>query len=158
VSDCKKSFAGRLLVASLFVTVMLYFGVAVIGSIVVDLYGRPPPAEGTSMTVKERTWCIRNLVGLRDELEGEVTFQLQRARTKAEPMARWNDWDAEWQRTLAAARGRCVNAGNLVLNQAYDRLMSLHVGYAAAVSAAIDARASAALRFDESLQQLRDQP
>ena len=63
-----------LVVLLLFSSVVAYFGVAIVGSIVTDLYGAPPTTAPGTLDARERTWCIRALVDLRDELEGKVTL------------------------------------------------------------------------------------
>lgn len=152
-----KSFLGRLIVLVLFCAVVGYFAVAIVGSVVTDLYGGPPANASGELDARERTWCIRTIVGLRDELENQVTVEMQRPGRAGDPFARWREWEAQWTARYEAGKGRCVGFGNTALDRGYERLASLHHGYTAAVDAVIATRSQVAPGLVESLAELKKQ-
>ena len=152
-----KSLVGRLIVFVLFGSVVAYFGIAIFGSIVTDLYGQPPPDDTSNLGLRERTWCIRGIIGLRDELEGQVTLELQHPRRDGDPYARWRVWNEGWQDKLSTGRIRCVGIGNQPLDRAFERLTALHIGYTEGVEAMIKTRAEVANGLQESLRALKKQ-
>jgi len=158
VAEAKtKSVVGRIIVILTFSAVVAYFGIAIFGSIVTHLYGAPPPADSTSLGLRERTWCIRTIVGLRDELEGQVTLELQHPRRDGDPAARWHLWKGGWQNKLTTAKSRCVGVGNATLDRAYQQLSQLESGYAGAVDGMIRTRAGVSPGLQEALSQLKQQ-
>jgi hypothetical protein len=140
-----------------FGAVVAYFSFAIFGSIISHLYAKPPPDDHSSLGVRERTWCVRTIVGLRDELEGQVTLELQHPRREGDPAARWLLWKSGWQNKLATAKSRCVGVGNAMLDRAYDQLSQLESGYAAAVDGMIRTRAGVSPGLQEALSQLKKQ-
>ena len=153
----RKSLVGRIVVFVAFSAVVAYFTVAIFGSIINHLYGGPPPDETGSLGMRERTWCIRSIVGLRDELEGQVTLEMQHPKREGDPAARWQLWKEGWQSKLTHARGRCFGAGNATLDRAFDRLTELETGYATAVDGMIQTRAGVSPGLQEALSQLKKQ-
>ena len=158
VSDAKKSARGRTIVYSVFLGIVVYVAIALVGSIVTEIYGRPPPASVGSLDRAERTWCIRALVDLRDELEGKVTLELQHPSRDPDPFERWHAFDAKWVDRFEVSRTRCGAAGNEAMDGGFGNLLALHAGYVAVVSEMITARSTAAIRLGDSLTILKKQP
>ena len=154
----KRSFIGRLIVISLFGAVCTYMAAAIVGSVVSDLYGSPPPSQATGLSVRERTWCIRGLGGLRDELQSQVTHELLYPLREGDPFARWNLWHAAWQEKLRTARGRCVGTGNDALDRGFVLLDEMDAGYTSAVRQVTTTRTELAPILKETIQALRQQP
>jgi hypothetical protein len=153
----KKSVVGRIIVLVLFSVVVAYFGIAIFGSIVTHLYGSPPAEDADTLGLRERTWCIRTIVGLRDELEGQVTLEMQHPKREGDPAARWELWKDGWHDKLTTATERCVGVGNATLDRAYNRLAQLEAGYAAAVDGMIRTRTGVSPGLQEALSQLKKQ-
>lgn len=152
-----RSVAGRAVVFLLFFVVVAYFGTAIFGSIINQLYGKPPPESNGELGLRERTWCIRTIVGLRDELEGQVTLEMQHPKREGDPAARFRLWQEGWQAKLDRARDRCVDAGNKALDRAYQQLTELERGYGASVERMIQTRARVAPQLQDSLAELKAQ-
>ncbi len=126
-SPARKSRFGRLFVQLVFWIVTGYGVVAVLGSIVTDLYGKPP-ATGSSQAAfaaKQRTWCLRTLIALRDELDSELRYELGRPSNKP---TRWADFSKGWQASLDNATTRCSGADPL-LTEAYSDLRAAYGSY-----------------------------
>jgi hypothetical protein len=157
-SATKKSARGRAVVYSLFLGVVIYAVIALIGSIVTEIYGRPPPGTVGSLSRAERTWCIRAIVDLREELEGKVTLELQRPTREPDPFDRWRSFDSKWAERLDASRTRCAAAGNPALDEALGNLVALHGGYVSVVEQMITTRSTAAAKLGDSLGVLKKQP
>lgn len=149
---------GRALVYAVFSIVVAYFAVALVGSIVTEIYGGPPPDHLGSGTRAERTWCIREVVDLRDEIEGKVTLELQHGSRDADPFARWRTFESAWLARMDAARTRCAAADNAALDEAFGNLTALHGGYVAGVDQMITTRTTAARKLADSLSVLKKQP
>ncbi|OGQ80952.1 MAG: hypothetical protein A2289_12290 [Deltaproteobacteria bacterium RIFOXYA12_FULL_58_15] len=157
MTERKKSILGRVIVITLFATVVVYFATAILGSVFSHLYGKPPPqGQATVMGTQERTWCIRRLVGLRDELEGQVTLELHHPKREGDPFSRWQLWNEGWRDKLGTAETRCVGFGTSNLDRAYERLTDLHAGYEAAITTMIRTRTQVGVSLQESLQQLKN--
>jgi hypothetical protein len=161
MSDATKprSVLGRIAVISLFTLVVGYFSFAIFGSIVSQLYGRPPVEQDAAgdLDPRERTWCVRSIVGLRDEIEGQVTLELQHPKREGDPAARWTLWRSGWRAKLATARGRCVGAGHTTLDHAYQQLAELEIGYGTAVDRVIRTRTEISAGLQEALSHLKKQ-
>lgn len=157
VAKRETSWFGRIVVFSAFGAVVLYFTVALFGSILANLYGEPPSAHAGVLRLSERNWCIRALVGLRDELEGQVTLELQHPRREGAPLSRWHLWDAGWRLKLATARSRCEGSGNDAMDQAFAMVSELHDGYDATVNGVTTARTGPAEGLRQALQELKQQ-
>ena len=68
----RRSKTGRLIVGMLYAAFMVYGFVAVLGSLVRQLYGGPPPSPEDTMSRREHAWCVSQMAGLRDDLEEHV--------------------------------------------------------------------------------------
>jgi hypothetical protein len=158
LAERKRSFVGRLIVISVFTVFSGYMVAAIFGSVISDLYGSPPPTQATGLSVRERTWCIRSLGSLRDELQGQVTHELLYPVREGDPLARWKLWHAAWVQRLQAARFRCVGTGNGMLDRGYAVLTQMHEGYVSAVEQVTRTRAELAPELKETIQALRQQP
>ena len=156
--DTRKSATGRLVVYAAFLAVVIYVGIALVGSIVTEVYGRPPPGNVGSLAKAERTWCIRAVVDLRDELEGKVTLELQHPSRDADPFARWRGFEGKWVERLDTAKTRCAADGNPAMDAAFGTLVALHAGYLGVVEQMITTRSTAAGRLEDSLGVLKKQP
>ena len=108
--------------------------------------------------MRERNKCIGKVVGLRKELEGQVTLELTHPFRSENPYGRWNLWLAGWSDKLNQARAGCVGTGNQPLDNAYAGLEEMRVGYTQAVEQFTRTRSETAARLDGSVQQLRWQP
>ncbi|MBI5509242.1 MAG: hypothetical protein HY903_10865 [Deltaproteobacteria bacterium] len=158
MGERQTSRRGRAVIYAAFLGVLTYLSIAIIGSIVTEIYGRPPPPNLGRLSRPERTWCIRSLVDLKDELEGKVTLQLQRVAHGADPFERWRTFEGRWNERLAEARQRCVGNEVLVLDQGYAELEALYAGYAAVVDSMIKTQIGPATRLGEALGSLKKQP
>jgi hypothetical protein len=154
-----RSVLGRMVVIGLFTVVVGYFSFAIFGSIISQLYGQPPVEQDAAgdLDQRERTWCVRSIVGLRDELEGQVTLELQHPKREGDPAARWTLWRSGWHAKLATAHSRCVGAGNTTLDHAYQQLAELEVGYGVAVDRVILTRTDISAGLQEALSHLKKQ-
>lgn len=156
-TERKKSLLGRSIVIALFCAVLVYVSIAVFGSMFMQLYGKAPPQDSNTLGVRERTWCVRTIVGLRDELEGQVTLELQHPKREGDPAARWALWKSGWHNKLTMATQRCVGVGNTLLDGAYAQLAQLETGYADAVDSMIRTRTGVCPKLQEGLSQLKRQ-
>lgn len=158
MAERKRSFIGRLIVFTVFTVFCGYMVVAIFGSIISDLYGSPPPPQAAGLSVRERTWCIRSLGGLRDEMHSQVTHELLYPVREGDPFARWNLWHAAWKERLERAKNRCVGTGNSTLDQGYAILGDMHAAYVSAVEQVTRTRAEVAPKLKDTIQTLRRQP
>lgn len=158
LTEHKRSVLGRIIVFSIFYGAIGLAAVATVGSIAADLYGKPPEAHSGPLTVRERNKCIGKVVGLRKELEGQVTLELTHPMRSENPFGRWNLWLAGWVDKLNMARAGCAGTGNQPLDDAFAGLEEMRVGYTRAVEQFVRTRSETATRLDGTLQQLRWQP
>jgi hypothetical protein len=156
----KRSRAGRLVVYTVFWTFASAVTLAVLGSVAFNLYGRPPTAGSSEETFakRHRTWCIRTLVGLRDELELEVTHELAYPAGGRPPMTRWNGWVGDWQARLDDATVRCSTGQDREMSDAYQQLRRLFDGYQNGVTQIAESRQGMARTLDDVVQRLSQKP
>jgi hypothetical protein len=115
--------------------IAVYVAVAIIGSVVTTLYGRPPALAGGDPTgrARQQEWCLRSLVGLHDQLKSEVTRTLM--RNDERPMAvRFEIFDENWQQDFETAASRCGAELDPAVADAYTNLRALHQGYALGIA------------------------
>jgi hypothetical protein len=158
LAERKRSPVGRLIVFTLFALFCGYLVAAIFAGIISDLYSGPPPQQAAGLSVRERTWCVRGLGRLRDELESQVTHELLYPIREGHPLARWNLWHGAWAQRLETAMGRCAGMGNDTLDQGYGVLTQMHEGYVAAVEQVATTRTEVAPELNETIQALRQQP
>lgn len=153
----RNQIIGRTIVFVLFGSSLAYCIVAVIGSVAFQLFGQAPPLHPDDVALghKERTWCVRRIVGLRDELERHVNLELQRPKIKKDPFLRWQTWEQGWLDDVSLAHDRCVNLSEQTLDQAFVQLNAMHVDYQLAVKRIIQTRTQASVDLQESLRILK---
>lgn len=134
---------GRTLVYVAFACATLYVPAAIFKSVLASLYGGAP-VSGAASAAAQRDWCARSLVGLRDELEGQVTSLLQYPRLPGSPLERWRMWEESWTERMHEASRRCAGEVDGGLAQAYGQLERLHEAYATGVFTILKARAELA--------------
>ena len=126
---------GRIIVLSVFWGTTAYLSVALLGSVAVSLYARPPP-QGTldaAQLGEQCLWRLNKLTGLKDELDAELTHELARtstpkARTTRE---RWERWSTSWESELNDASARCSTGIDSHMAAGYQKLRELYDGYCA---------------------------
>ena len=130
---------GRLIVLGVFFVGAGYLVVSVVTSVVLSLYGKPPSAHAGALSEDDRSYCVRALVGLRDELEEQMTLVAQPPKPGVDAKARWERWDASFRGRFDDASMRCVrdDAG---MEHAYEALIAMHDGYAGAASRIFEVR------------------
>lgn len=155
----ERNVVGRAVVYTLFCAAAAYLLVTVIGGILVNLYGKPPPDTATSqMSARQRAWCTRTIIALRDEIEGNVTLELQHPRTATEPLRRWRAADDAWLARLAKAKDACATAHGSTFGEAYGILDQIHTRYARSVEDVTAVRTEHARGLTSALQRLRSIP
>lgn len=124
----ERSFWGRLVVMGGFWGIFAYGVIALYVSIATTLYGRPPAGGGDdSAKLRQQQWCLRTLVGLRDELEAEVNHELSRAFSTAEvPPGRFPAFEERWQADFEDAAARCDTSVDPAMADAYGLLRTMH--------------------------------
>ncbi len=145
------SHTGRTLITTLFVLFAGYCVVAVVGSMLRDLYAQPPPPAPSGLSPAERSWCTRRIAGLKNELESRASQFLQ--KTEPAHIARWAAWHSAWSADLEEVRSRC-SGEEPSLSNAYERLQALHDLYAAAVDGVMRARTEIADQMNQLLERL----
>jgi hypothetical protein len=128
--DPKFRRVGRLSVLAVFAVVAGYILVSCITSVLLALYGKPPHMHGGALQTEDRSYCVRTLVALRDELELEVTNVAQPPKPRVDAGARWAAWDATFHQRFDEARLRCAQDDEL--SSAYERLAAMYDNYAGA--------------------------
>lgn len=144
---------GRTLVFTLFIILAVYILGVTLTSVFLALYGKPPSLHDGAFTVADRSYCVRTLVGLRDELEQEVTNVAQPPKPRIDAQARWLAWDATFAERMAEARSRCTQDDGM--ERAYDKLGQMYKGYAAAATHIIAVRTTIAPAVADVVQLLR---
>jgi len=156
MSEPERSVVGRGIVYTLFGIVATYLCVTMLGSVVVDLYGKPPVDTGLAqMSLRQRSWCTRNLIALRDELEGQVTLELQHPRTEGDPLGRWRVWDEGWRDRFERAKSGCATVEDSAFTTAYGILEQIHTTYGESVESMIDVRTERMRALATAIQRLR---
>ncbi|MEZ0313235.1 MAG: hypothetical protein ACAI38_15795 [Myxococcota bacterium] len=145
---------GRLVVFSLFAVVASYILISVIASVFLALYGKPPTLDDGAFGADDRSYCVRTLVGLRDELEQEVTNVAQPPKPRIDAKARWQAWDATYHERMSTARARCSQDDGI--EHAFEKLAAMYDGYASAARRIIEVRATVAPAVADVVQLLRD--
>ena len=145
---------GRWVVFSMFAIVTSYILISVIASVFLALYGKPPTLDDGAFGADDRNYCVRTLVGLRDELEQEVTNIAQPPKPRVDAKARWQAWDATFQERMSAARARCSQDDGI--DHAFQKLAAMYDGYAAAAKRIIEVRAAIAPALADVVQLLHD--
>jgi hypothetical protein len=152
----ERSLFGRVVVFGLFWAALVYVCVAIFGSILVSLYGRPP-VHGRSDVVwraKQRTWCLTHLGGLRDDLEAQVTRELS-LPPASPPAGRWEAWRGAWELELQEATASCTRGDDPAMSDAYEQLRALYQSYCRGVAEIVYSRNELLQALDRSLGQLR---
>ncbi len=144
----------RLVVFSLFAVVASYILITVIASVFLALYGKPPTLDDGAFGADDRSYCVRTLVGLRDELEQEVTNVAQPPKPRVDAKARWQAWDATFHERMSTARARCSQDQGF--EGAFEKLATMYDGYAGAARRIIDVRANVAPALADVVQLLHD--
>ena len=152
-SRSPRSPLGRGIVLVLFGALIGWSAWAILGSVIVDLYGKPPSAGTTELDLSDRMWCIRRLAGLRDELQGRVTFEARTPPSRIDPLSRWQGWNQKWLADFDGARSRCALSESQ-LTSSYTRLAQLHAGYAEATVAIIRTRAEIGPQLDTAIESM----
>ena len=101
-----KSSAGRLIVKLVFIGVISYMAVTVLGGFLLAIYeGTPEPGQEPRALFNQ---CMRQLTVLEDEFESRmVQAQLNLAEGRVDPT--WPRWlDSDLAPTLGALRAACV--------------------------------------------------
>jgi hypothetical protein len=93
------------------------------------------------LSADDRNYCVRTLVGLRDELEEEMTTVAQPPKPRIDAKARWETWDASFRERFDDARGRCVH-DDVGMEHAYEALLAMHDGYYAAAARILEVRST----------------
>jgi hypothetical protein len=155
----ERSFWGRLVVMGVFWGVFAYGVIALYVSIATTLYGRPPAGGGDDVAkVRQEQWCLRTLVGLRDELEAEVNHELARAFSTAEvPPARFPAFEERWQSDFEDAASRCDTRVDPVMADAYALLRTMHHEYAESATRILHTRADTDRQLAEKIKALTGQ-
>lgn len=152
----ERSFWGRLVVLGSFWGVAAWAGLAVIGSLVVTLYGRPPAVSSSDELAhtRQRAWCVRTLVGLRDELEGEVNHELTHPAQAGPPLARFQQWSEDWQNRFEEAAALCHAGFEPAMADAYAKLRGLHQGHLDALTLMARTRTDIGRPLNETVHEL----
>lgn len=145
---------GRTLVFTTFAILAVYILGVTLTSVFLALYGKPPTLQDGDFTVAQRSYCVRTLVGLRDELEQEVTNVAQPPKPRVDAQARWLAWDATFHERMGEARSRCNQDDDM--GSAYEKLARMYDGYAAAAKHIIEVRTTVAPAVADVVQLLRD--
>jgi len=125
----KASALWRFVAWSAFWAVGIYFCVAVAGSVIVSLYGRPPAHDMAESVwrARQRIWCINQLTGLRDELDAEVTHELSYLRPQAPATeSRWSSWRSDFENSYEEAATPCATELERAMADAYRDLWALY--------------------------------
>lgn len=146
--------AGRLVVFSVFAVIASYVLISVLVSVFLALYGKPPTLDDGAFGADDRSYCVRTLVGLRDELEQEVTNVAQPPKPRVDAKERWQTWDATFHERMSTARARCSQDDGL--EQAFEKLAAMYDGYAGAARRIIQVRTTVAPAVADVVQLLRD--
>ncbi len=127
----RRSTAGRIVVHTVFWSIAAAVFVALMGSVLANLYAAPPSPDspGGAFEKRQRDWCLRTLIGLRDELEVEVTHELAYSPGRRPPMSRWSAWVDDWRAELEDAKVRCTAGHDPDMAGAYQQLGALFEAY-----------------------------
>ena len=99
---------GRTIVLVTFLSVLIALIVALAGSILTDLFGPPPSAEN-AIFYREKSWCVRRLSGLRDELSARFVFEAGRLPDAPPPKTPHAEWQRKWQGKYEEAEQGCMH-------------------------------------------------
>lgn len=145
---------GRMIPVAGFAVAAVYILGTILTSVFLGIYGRPPSLDDGVFGAEDRGYCVRTLVGLRDELEQEVTFVAQPPKPRVDAQARWQAWDASFHDRFNEAQSRCVRDEGF--ERAYDHLAAMYKGYAGAATRIIEVRATIAPAVADVVELLRD--
>lgn len=152
-----KSPAGRLMVGVIFVLATLWGATAVVGSVVVDLYGAPPKADEPSNRFRERSWCARRLSALMTELDARVTYETGAQTPPDDPVGRWRGFLEQWREDYADAASRCVQRGP-GMEKAFANLHTLYEKLDVGTTHILNARAQVGAPLERSARDLIPTP
>lgn len=145
---------GRWFAIALFSVTGGWILVACITSVVMALYSKPPTMHGGALEGSDRNYCVRTIVGLRDELEVELTNVAQPVKPGIDAGARWSTWDGSFHKRFDEARARCAQDDQL--DGAYDRLAVMYESYARAAGNILQTRATVAPQLADVVELLKD--
>lgn len=146
--------SGRLVIYAVFILFAGYILTSVLTSVFLALYGNPPSTLDGGFSAEERSYCVRTLVGLRDELEQEVTNVAQPPRPRIDAKERWQTWDVSFHERFNSAQSRCTRDDRF--DRAYESLGSMYDGYAIAAKRIIEVREGVAPQVADVVELLRD--
>ena len=144
--------AWRWVVIGIFSLVTLYIPLAVIISVARDLYGKPP-GETNSAGESTRDWCRNHLAGLLQELEHEITFELDHPSREGDPMGRFAAWEPRWTKQLEQVNERCENEP--AMQQMSGTLESIHATYKDSLTAIATTRGGPSRSLEAALQKFK---
>lgn len=159
-ADTQKSraaFWAKLAVLGPFWGVAAFAAVAIIGSVITSLYGRPPVFTNNDLAARahQRAWCLRTLAGLQDELESEVTRVF--ARPAKTPMENhFSTFDERWRAGFENAASHCGTELQPSIADAYTKLRVLHEGYTEAVTQLIRTRSGISQELASQIKRLAE--
>lgn len=145
---------GRMSVLAVFSVAAFWILASCITSVLLALYGKPPTMHGGTLEASDRNYCVRTLVGLRDELEQEVTNAAQPPKPQIDAKARWATFDANFHKRFDEARARCGQ--DQQIETAYERLAAMYEAYARAASNILETRATLAPQLANVVELIAD--
>lgn len=150
----RKSTTGRLIIASLWTVVAIYLTVVILGGLARSLFGTPPSLDGTSADARgaERAWCVRQVRGLRDELEARVSQSMQNPNRRHADRDHWQAWEKRFDQRTTEARSRCADDDEFAV--VFNQLAELRQAYHDGMTAVLHARDDLSAGLDQSLQRL----
>ncbi len=128
MSEGHASLPARIVGHLVFWSPAIFISVAIVASIAVDLYGRPP-AKGRAAA--EHAWCLRAALSLSDELRGRATLSLGPA-VKSTVRESWRTFEPDFDARLESAAARCRDTDEL--RTLFDQLREVFQGYREIVS------------------------
>jgi len=129
-----------------------------IRSVVLDLYGRPPPYVRGAVSPSR---CLGDLERLFAELNSELWTASARGRTPAEAAAGFNRWALRWEHDLEDVQARCALDGaatdptRAALAEAAAHLTDLRAAYVAHMDRFVDQGGPEAKATREALERAR---
>lgn len=138
-----QSRLGRRIVLIAYCLIFGPIGLTIAGSIIADLYGKPPPASSANTQAREQRWCARTIVGLKEDMEHELTLALEPTLRRDEQAQRWNNWHTNAGEQLHVVFDKCSRLGEGTFNQDLQALRELHQNYGEVITRLHQARREA---------------
>jgi len=148
MAEAKPSRGSRAAYTIVYVFVMGYGALMILGSLVWDLYGTP-----SAENMANPMWCKGQLAELHAELENQAQQELQAMNPGERKSERWRRWQGNWSERFQRASKACIGSDPTVTD-GYATLNELSTSYGGVLQELSGARMHLRNHLDETVRRM----